>query len=211
VLPAKSQIHSVKPHEALPYQQIPAFMAELRKREGLPARALEFTILNANRTGEVRNARWDEIDFEKKIWFIPSDRMKGGKEHRVPLQGRGLDILKSLPREKGNPFIFFGDKAGQPIGERAMSLLVDRMTDNGFTVHGFRSSFKDWCAEQTNYADAISERCLAHTEKDKVKAAYQRGDMIEKRRQVMAAWGRYCATMSAAGSGEVLALHEARA
>jgi len=210
VLPAKSQIHDVKPHEALPYQRIPAFMAELRKLEGIPARALEFAILNANRSGEVRYARWDEIDFEKKIWVIPPNRMKGGREHRVPLQGRGLDILKSLPRERGNPFIFVGDKSARPIGEKAMLIVVAELIGNGTTVHGFRSGFKDWCAEITSFPDALTERCLAHTERNKVKAAYQRGDLIDKRRQVMTAWSKYCESKPVEKSGDVVALHKAR-
>src|SRR5262249_8250374 len=145
-----------------PYKDVPEFMVRLSANESISARALEFTLLNASRTGEVIGATWDEVDFNEKVWTVPAGRMKAGKEHRVPLSERALGILKALPRERDNPFIFIGGKKGEPLSNMAMLELLRGMSSNGYTVHGFRSSFKDWCAETTNYPRELAEAALAH-------------------------------------------------
>jgi len=196
MLPAKTRVRNVKHHSALPYKDVPTFMAQLRGRDSISARALEFTILNANRTGEAIGAKWDEVDFSTKVWTVPADRMKAGKEHRVPLTDRAMEILKLLPRERENPYVFVSGKKGTALSNMAML--------------GFRSSFRDWCAEQTNYPRELAEAALAHTLPDKVERAYQRGDLLEKRRRLMSEWAKFCAK-PVAKSGDVVALHEARA
>jgi integrase len=205
MLPAKGKLRRPKHHKALPYSDVPPFMAQLRGRDSIVARALEFTILAAPRTGEVLGAKWDEIDFSEKVWTVPAERMKARKEHRVPLAERTIEILKSLPRERDNPHIFVGGSNGQ-LAKRAMLDLLNTMTGNGYTVHGFRSAFRDWCAEQTNFPRELAEVALAHVVGDDTERAYQRGDLLEKRRRLMAEWSRYCAK-PAAKSGDVVALH----
>jgi integrase len=190
VLPRRSKVQKVKHHPALPYAEIPAFMGELRDRQDVSARALEFTILTAARTGEVIGARWSEI--EGKVWTIPAERMKGGKEHQVPLTKRVLAILDSVPRE--GSFVFPGARAGKALSNMAMLELLRGMRSAGSTVHGFRSSFRDWAAERTNYPDFVVEKALAHVVADKVEAAYRRGDLFEKRRRLMDDWSAYCAS-----------------
>jgi integrase len=191
MLPAKTKIYKVKHHKALPYAEIPAFMQSLRERDSVSARALEFTILSATRTNESIGARWSEIDLNEKTWTVPGERMKSKRPHRVPLSDRALAILKAMPRE-GN-FVFPGGKANKPLSNMAMLELARGMIGNGYTVHGFRSSFRDWCKEQTNFPREIAELALAHVVADKSEAAYSRGDALDKRRQLMAAWARYCA------------------
>jgi integrase len=190
VLPRRSKIQKVKHHPALPYAEIPAFMGELRDRQDVSARALEFTILTAARTGEVIGARWSEI--EGKVWTIPAERMKSGKEHQVPLTKRVLAILDSLPRE--GAFVFPGARASKPLSNMAMLELLRGMRGADSTVHGFRSGFRDWAAERTNYPDFVVEKALAHVVADKVQAAYRRGDLFEKRRGLMDGWSAYCAS-----------------
>jgi integrase len=211
MLPPKTKVRKVKHHSALPYADVPAFMAQLRGRDSISARALEFTILNANRTGEAIGAKWDEIDFSTKVWTVPADRMKAGKEHRVPLTDRAMEILKLLPRERDNPYVFVSGKKGTALSNMAMLELLRGMSGNGYTVHGFRSSFRDWCAEQTNYPRELAEAALAHTLPDKVERAYQRGDLLEKRRRLMSEWAKFCATKPVAKSADVVPMHEARA
>jgi integrase len=193
VLAARAGLAKPKHHAALAYSELPAFMAALRLRDGIAARALEFAILTAARTGEVIGAKWVEIDLEAKTWLVPADRMKAGREHRVPLSDRAVEILKSIPTEKGNPFVFEGPRAGG-LSNMAMASVLRRMNRAQITVHGFRSSFRDWAAETTAYANHVVEKALAHTVGDKVEAAYRRGDLFEKRRKLMTEWGRYCAT-----------------
>jgi integrase len=180
---AKGKIRPVNHHAALPYTDVPAFMADLRSRNSLSAGALEFTVLTAVRTGETIGATWDEIDFAAKVWTIPAARMKAGKAHRVPLSDRAAEILASLPREGEHIF---------PLSNMAMLELL-RGTRPGTTVHGFRSSFRDWAAERTSYPNHVAEAALAHTIGDKVEKAYRRGDLFEKRRRLMEAWAEYCA------------------
>jgi len=194
-------------HAALPYDDIPAFMAELRSRDSISARALEFCILTAARTGEVIGAPWDEIDLDEKTWTVPAVRMKAEKAHRVPLSDRALKILAGLPRENGNPYLFIGGKKGAPLSNMAMLELLKDMRP-GTTVHGFRSAFKDWASERTRFPNEVSEAALAHTIPNKVEAAYRRGDLFGKRRRLMEEWARYCATAQSAGA-KVVTLRQA--
>jgi integrase len=192
LLPAPGAIAKVMHHAALPFAELPAFMEQLATRGGMSARALEFLILTASRTGEVIGARWSEIDLEAKLWAIPAERMKGGREHRVPLSERAIALLRALPRE-ADP-VFPGPHKGTAIGKMAMSRLFERMRRRNITVHGFRSAFRDWAAERTNYANHVVEMALAHAIGDKVEAAYRRGDLFVKRTRLMADWARYCST-----------------
>ncbi len=190
ILPARSRLTRGH-HKALSYGDLPAFMGKLREREALAALALEFAILTAARTGEVIGATWDEVDLDKAIWTIPADRMKAGKEHRVPLSPRAIEILEAAkPLNKG--WLFPADRGGQ-LSDMAMTMLLRRMKVDA-TVHGFRSAFRDWSAECTGYAHEVCEMALAHTIGNKAEAAYRRGDLFEKRRRLMADWANYCAT-----------------
>jgi integrase len=205
VLPAKGRVAKVEHHAALPYGDVPRFMQQLRGREGMAARALEFVILTAARTGEVIGARWGEIDFAAGTWTMPADRMKGGRRHRVPLSPRALELLQALPREDGNPHVFIGPRPGSGLSNMAMTAVLRRMGYGHVTAHGFRSCFRDWCAEQTNFPREIAEFALAHVLGDKSEAAYWRGDVLAKRKQLADAWSRYCATPPAVQeSGKVV-------
>ena len=176
---------------ALPYDEIGAFVAELRTMEGTAARALEFLILTIARTGEVIGAPPSEVEEDKALWTIPGARMKAGREHRVPLSPRAVEIAKAQP---DGPFLFAGGKAGAPLSDMAMLKLLDRMGRKGVTVHGFRSTFRDWAAERTSYPREVCEMALAHSISDKVEAAYRRGDLFEKRKRLMLEWARFCDT-----------------
>jgi len=192
-LPARSQVRKGGHHRALPFKEMAGFMVELRQRDGIAARALEFTILCAARTGEVIGALWGEVDFEKGIWTIPATRMKAGREHRVPLTGSAIAILRALPREDGNPHIFIGPKA-KGLSNMAMDAVLRRMNyKDRATTHGFRSSFRDWAAELSTFPPEIAEAALAHIVGDKVERAYRRGDVLLKRSEMMECWARYCA------------------
>jgi integrase len=205
VLPQRSKVRKVKHHAALPYSEQPAFMAELRSKEGVSARALEVTILTASRTGETIGARWPEFDLGAKLWTIPGERMKAGKEHRVPLSDRVVAILKALPRD--GEFVFPGAKADRPLSNMAMLEIMRGMRGKGSTVHGFRSTFRDWTSEQTAYPHELCEIALAHAVSDKTEAAYRRGDMMEKRRRLMADWATYCES-TAALAGNIVSIRE---
>jgi integrase len=183
LLPARQAVAKTVHHPALPYRDLPAFLVDLRERDGVAARALEFAILTAARTGEVIGARWVEIDEEARVWTIPPDRMKANREHRVPLSDVALAILSTLQRDGERVF---------PISNMAMPMLLRRMGKGDLTVHGFRSTFSDWCAERTNFPSEVREMALAHAVGDKVEAAYRRGDLFEKRRQLAEEWARYC-------------------
>jgi integrase len=195
LLPKKSKVRGVEHHAALPYAQIAVFMAELRQQEGVAARALEFSILSAARTGEVIGAKWNEIDFAERLWTVPAVRMKAGKEHRVPLSDAALSILEKIQAIRSGDFIFPGGMAGRPISNMAMLMLLRRMGRGDLTAHGFRSSFRDWAAERTGFPAEVAEMALAHTVSNKVEAAYRRGNLFQKRRQLMDAWARHCATV----------------
>lgn len=191
-LTARNDISKPKHHAALPYAEVGVFMDNLRKREGSAARALEFSILTAARSSEVRLAARDEIDLEAKVWTIPAERMKAGKEHRVALSDEAIALLKSLPREDGNPLLFIGTAKTGGLSENAMNNLLGRMGRSDLTQHGFRSSFRDWAGETTAHPREVIEHALAHRLKDKAEAAYARGTLMAKRARLMADWGRYC-------------------
>jgi integrase len=191
LLPAKSKIRPIVHHPALPYPQLPKFITALRKREGVGARALEFTVLTGARTSEALKANWSEIDLKTKLWTVPAARMKAGREHRVPLSGRAIAILKKLPRE--GTWVFVGPRAGQPLSNMALLAVLKSMGRADLTVHGFRSTFRDWSAETTNFPRDVCEMALAHAVGDKVEAAYRRGDLFTKRRAIMDAWADYSA------------------
>ncbi|HYN00304.1 MAG TPA: site-specific integrase, partial [Aestuariivirgaceae bacterium] len=179
-------------HAALPYDNLPAFMADLRARQSTAALALELAILTATRTGEVLKAEWREFDLQKAIWTIPAVRMKAGQEHRVPLTARAVAILKSLPKLTRNDHVFAGNAKGKPLSSMAMTMQLRRMKRGDITVHGFRSTFRDWASEQTSFPHQTCEHALAHRISDKAEAAYRRGDQFEKRRKLMEAWAAFC-------------------
>lgn len=191
LLPARAKLTRGH-HAALAYDAMPEFMAALRAREGLAARALELTILCASRSGEVLGARWEEFDLEKAIWTIPGARMKAGRAHRIPLSARALDILKSIPKLDGNPHVFPGLKPGKPLSGMSMEMTLRRMKRDDITVHGMRSAFRDWAAEKTSFPHHTAEHALAHRISDKAESAYRRGDELERRRLLMEAWATWC-------------------
>jgi integrase len=205
-LPPRGQVAAVEHHPALPFAEINPFMVDLRKREGIAARALEFTILTAARTSEVIGARWDEIDFSAATWTIPAGRMKAGKAHRVPLSGRAVAVLKSLYTERDSPFVFLGATKGASLSNMAMAIVLKRMGRDNITVHGFRSTFRDWAAETTSYPNDVIEMALAHTVGNKVEAAYRRGDLFEKRKRLMDEWAAFCARAPAKAGDTVVPL-----
>ena len=191
-LPKPGSISAVKHHKALPFTQVHDFVTQLHERDGIAAKALEFLILTAARTGDVTGARWSEIDLDAKLWTISAARMKMKKEHRVPLCDQAIAILRALPRE--SDFVFPGNQKGTPLNHSAMDQVRKRMGRRDFTVHGFRSTFRDWAAEATGYQNHVIEMALAHTIGNKVEAAYRRGDLFAKRVRLMADWAKYCET-----------------
>jgi integrase len=207
LLPRRSKVRKVAHHPALPYAEIGAFMQSLRHQEGTAARALEFLILTASRTSEVVGARWDEFQLKQELWIVPTSRIKGGKEHRVPLSSRALAIVENLNEHKHGEWVFPGGKQSRPLSNMALLALLKRMGRRDLTAHGFRSTFRDWAAERTNYPRETAEMALAHTVGDKVEAAYRRGDLFDKRRRLMDEWARYCETAKPAG--KVLAISTA--
>lgn len=196
LLPPRRKVRAVKHHAALPYDEIGEFLTALRTRDAIAARALEFTILTAARTGEVLGATWDEVNLKTKVWAIPAARMKSGREHRVPLSDAAIAVLEQMREVRQNEFMFPGDRRAM-MSNKAMDMLLPR-TGRDVTVHGFRSTFKDWASERTNFPNEVSEAALAHAVGDKVEAAYRRGDMFEKRRMLMEAWTAYCTNKDAA-------------
>ena len=189
----------VKHHAALAYGDIGAFMKDLRNQNGTAARALEFLILCAGRTGEVINATPSEFDLDKALWVIPAVRMKANKEHRVPLVARAVEIVREQLK-LGKAHVFPGLKAGKPLSNMAMLALLKRMGRDTITTHGFRAAFRDWGAEQTAYPSEVLEMALAHAVGDKVEAAYRRGDLFEKRRHLAADWAKHCMHSAKAGA-----------
>jgi integrase len=175
-------------HAAMPYREVPAFMARLREPQTVAARALEFLILTAARTGEARGARWAEIDFEAKVWTVPRERMKAARTHRVPLSVRALAILAELSETKTGAFIFPGSRKDGRLSNNAFR----RLKLGEFTIHGCRSSFRDWAGDATHFPREIAEAALAHVVGDMTEAAYRRSDALEKRRELMEAWAAYC-------------------
>jgi integrase len=191
LLPARSKVRRVEHYAALPYPEIGAFMAQLRLSDGPSARALGFAILTAARTGEVIGAVWNEINVAERIWTVPADRMKAGREHRVPLSNAALAIVEKMAAIRSGEYVFPGGKAGRPMSNMALLMLLRRLGRGDLTAHGFRSTFRDWAAERTNFPAEVAEMALAHTVSDKVEAAYRRGDLFEKRREIMVAWANF--------------------
>ncbi len=197
LLPAKSKVRKVVHHPALPYVEMPTFMDQLREQSSLTARALEFVILTAARTKQTLHATWDEIDCDRALWTIPAERMKAPKEHRVPLSPRAHELVSEMAGIKLNQFLFPGTKPGRPLSQMSLTMLLRRMGYGHVTVHGFRSTFRDWAAECTTFPGEAAELALAHAVPHAVEAAYRRGDMLEKRRQMMDAWSAFCGNDSA--------------
>ncbi|EME68718.1 phage integrase [Paramagnetospirillum caucaseum] len=194
LLPRRAKVQKVEHHPALPVEQMGSFMAALRKQDGIAAKGLELLILTAARTGEVMAARWSEFDLEKKLWTIPPERMKAGKEHRVPLSKAALSIVKAMQEaDLSDEFVFPGTRPKKPLSNMAFLQLLKRMKRADLTSHGFRSTFRDWAAERTNYPREVAEMALAHVVSDKVEAAYRRGDLLEKRYRLMEDWAKFCA------------------
>jgi integrase len=191
----------------LPVGEIEAFMKTLRSQAGISAQSLEFTILTAARSGEVRGARWAEIDLDAATWTVPGDRMKAGKEHRGPLSDTALAILNTLPHEDRNALVFASPRGGR-LSDMSLTAVLRRMKVDA-VPHGFRSSFRDWCAGRTNYPREVAEMALAHAIGDKVEAAYRRGDLFEKRRRLMKDWAAFCANPEV-GKGSVISMNAAR-
>jgi integrase len=189
-------------HAAMSYAELPVFIINLQARQATAALALEFAILTAARSGEVLGARWDEFDLDRAVWTIPATRMKAGREHRVPLSRRALKILKAMREARDSDFVFPGQKSGKPLSVMALEMVLRRMKIDDVTVHGFRSAFRDWAAECTNFTNEVCEAALAHVIENKAEAAYRRGDLFDKRRKLMEAWAAYCATPKA---GKVVA------
>jgi integrase len=208
LLPAKTRVRRVEHHAALPYQEIAGFMAMLRGEDGNAARALEFAILMAARTGEVIGARWNEINISERLWTIPAERMKGGREHRAPLSASAVAILEAMQAIRCGDFVFPGGKSNRPLSNMAL-MLLRRMGRSDLTAHGFRSTFRDWAAERTTFPAEVAEMALAHAVGDKVEAAYRRGDLFHKRRQLAEAWARSCTAALAAGHPAPSGLREA--
>ena len=179
-------------HAAMPYEDVAAFTAKLRKREATSALALELCILTAARTGEILGMRWLEIDLDKRIWTVPANRMKAGREHRIPLSPRAVAILRKLEKMKAGEFVFPGQARNKPLSLKAMELVLRRMKVEDATVHGFRSSFRDWAGNVSNFPREVTETALAHVIGDKAEQAYRRSDALEKRRKLMDAWAAYC-------------------
>ena len=187
--------------DAMAYADVPAFMKRLRAREGMAALALEFLVLTACRSGEVFGTRWSEIDLETAIWTIPAARTKPGREHRVPLSKPAMAILRKLGEARMGDLVFPGKRTDKQLSAMAMAMVLRRMKVQGATVHGFRSSFRDWAGDETPFAREVAEAELAHVIGDKAEQAYRRGDALEKRRQLMEAWAEYC---SGVGDGKVI-------
>lgn len=207
-LPARARVRRVEHHAALPFDEIGAFMAALRKQDGTAARALEFTILTAARTNETIGATWAEIDLDAKIWIVPGPRMKAKKEHRVALSDAAIALLTAIKPDDAtaDQFVFPGRRAGKPLSNMSMLVLLRRMGRDDLTVHGFRSTFSDWAAERTAFPREVVEMALAHAIGNAVEAAYRRGDLFAKRRHLAAAWAKSCASPSAKNSSNVTAL-----
>jgi integrase len=197
LLPKSSKVKAVKHHPAMPWPELPAFMQDLVKADGLSARALEFTILTACRTSEVLGATWGEVDLNARVWVIPADRMKAEQEHRVPLTDTAIKVLRLLPHD--GSYLFPGMKKDRPLSNVSMLKVLERMGKDSYTVHGFRSTFRDWAAENTNAPRELCEQVLAHQIAGKAEAAYFRSDLFEKRRQLMDSWAGYATAQPKTG------------
>jgi integrase len=190
VLPKPSKLKRVEHLRALPWQQVPSFIVELHKREGMAARAVEFVILTAARSGEVRGMTWDEVDLDAGVWTVPADRIKAGKKHRVPLSDQAIYLLKHIPKATGTNLVFWGPRGGL-MSDMSLTAVLRRMGVD-VTVHGFRSSFKDWARSRTRYPDEVSELALAHVNNDATRAAYARDELLPQRTRLMRDWAKFC-------------------
>ena len=212
ILPSRRKVAPPKHHAALPWRDMADFWRRLGERPATSARALAFTILTAARSGETRGARWSEIDFEAETWTVPASRMKAGEEHRVPLNPPAIAILRAMAAvriEGGDDgYIFPGASRGQPLSDAAMAALLKRMGHADLTVHGFRSSFRDWAGEATNHPCEVAEAALAHKTGNAVELAYKRGDFFDKRRALMVDWAGYCEGKAGASAANVHRLYD---
>jgi integrase len=204
ILPKQSKVSKVKNHPALPYAELPTFMQDLRKREGIAAAALEFQILTASRPGNAVGARWAEIDLAGAVWTIAGENMKGGKDHKVPLSAAALAVLDRMEKIRNGEFVFYGADPKRPLSDAATGAVLDRMSRADIVPHGFRSTFRTWVGEKTSFPREVAEKALAHLVGDETERAYDRGDMFEKRRLLMDAWAAF-ATSDPARSADVLA------
>jgi integrase len=194
LLPKRSKVRRVAHHAALPFTGIGPLMTELRRQDGVAPRALEFLVLTASRTGEVLGARWSEINLAERVWTIPAERMKGGKEHRVPLSDAALHVLEAMANIRVDEYVFPGRNG--PLGPMALRRVLGCLGRDDSSVHGLRSSFRDWAGETTAYPREVAEMALAHAVGSPVEAAYRRGDLFEKRRALMRDWALHCADMA---------------
>lgn len=197
ILPARQKLTRGH-HAAMPYRDLPAFMDQLPSKDAMAARALEFLILTAARSGEVLGATWGEMDLERGIWTVPATRMKAGKEHRVPLSERALAIVQALHETRTSDFVFPGQRMNRPLSNMALEMLMRRMKAGVFTVHGFRSAFRDWAGDETHFPRDVAEQALAHRVGDATERAYRRADALDKRRGLMGAWADYCGAVKGA-------------
>lgn len=213
ILAKPSKVRAVEHHPAMPWREVPEFMLKLRSGQWVSHRALEFMVLTATRTSAVIHARWDEVNFAERLWTVQPGRVGSkitdGKPRTVPLSDRAIEILKALPRIEGNPHVFVGGKEGRGLSDMAM-LEVMRDFAPAYVPHGFRSTFKDWCTDQTNYPNRVSEVALWHVVKDKTEAAYNRTDVIEPRRLLMADWAKHCARPPIESDGVVTPMRKAK-
>lgn len=191
ILPARQKL-SKGHHPAMPYDEIPGFIVRLKDSDAMAARALEFLIMTAGRTSEVLKATWDEIDFDSRIWTLPAERMKAKRAHRVPLNDDAMEILQDLFETRVSAYVFPGQRFGKPLSNMAMEMLMKRMKISGASPHGFRSSFRDWAGDCTNFPREVAEAALAHKAGDSTEQAYRRSDALEKRRALMNAWAGHC-------------------
>ena len=191
LLPKRSKVRAIEHHPALPWPELPSFMSELANHDELTYKAMRLTILTACRTSEVLGATWEEIALDTRVWTIPAARMKARKEHRVPLSDAAIEVLDSLPRITGSPYLFPSTRQGKHLSNMSMLMGLRRMGREDLTMHGFRSTFRDWAAEQTNHPREVCEMALAHKIAEGAEAAYWRGDIFEKRRALMADWAAF--------------------
>jgi len=203
LLPARSKVRKVEHHAALPYSEIGKFVNALGQQKGIASSALKFLILTAARPGEVLGATWSEIDLDGRIWVVPASRMKGGREHRIPLSDAAIAVLRDMQEIRRGDYVFEGARAGRPLSQMSLLMLLRRMNRGDVTAHGMRSCFRDWAAERTNYENHVVEMALAHAIPNGVEAAYRRGDLFDKRRRLMDDWAKFCATPGAS-DGKVL-------
>jgi len=208
-LPARAKVAKKEHHAALPYTQVAEFMSKLRRDASIMARCLEFITLTACRLGEAQGALWPEIDFEARTWTIPAERMKADKEHKVPLSNAAIALLKDMLAIRQSDYVFPGYKRGRPLGHNGLWKLAKQMAGADITVHGLRSTFRDWAAERTAFPNEVVEMALAHAINSAVEAAYRRGDLFDKRRKLMDAWAAYCAKVET-DAGKVVALARGR-